>query len=152
MQLSASCSESMMREGTSWNHAAPIPLCVLSHHSPAITPTSSISYSRSQLHNLPGQSVPFNHYPQSKKGFLEFKQNFMYFSLCLLLLIQPLPRIGMKLYAQVHWRHFHRSQQTATMKSWNFQRLILTSAFLRASMAFISIICCLLLSRSYWSR
>lgn len=47
---------------------------------------------------------------------------------------------------------FYRRLQNETIKISNFQRLILTSAFLRASMAFISIICCLLRSRSYWSR
>lgn len=98
MQLLASCSESLRMEGSSWAHPVPIAVCILS--TPATH--SSISYSRLELHNLPGQSVPvFNHHPQSKKAFLKFKQNYLYFSLCLLLLLLPLPCIQMKLYKQV---------------------------------------------------
>lgn len=98
MQLLASCSESLRMEGTSWDHPVPIAVCILSPPSSH----SSISYSRFQLHNLPGQSVPlFHHHLQSKKAFLKFKQYFLYFNLCLLLLVLSLRCIQMKLYKQV---------------------------------------------------
>lgn len=44
---------------------------------------------------------------------------------------------------------FYRSLRNETRKTSKLWSSVLTSAFLRASMAFISIICCLRLSRSY---
>lgn len=115
-------------------------------------PPSSISYRRVHLNSLPWQSLPvFNHHPQRKKCFLRFKQNVLYFHLLLLLVVLPLPRTQCN--RMDRYRDAALLQITAEWNQENFQlpSSILTSAFLRASMAFISIICCLRLSRSYWS-